>query len=142
MKTKIAYFIFVTLALAGCQTNYFAEEDNQSLQKIDSHVHLESDQGYFEDQAMKDNFKLITINVDHLDSTSVQQQLDHALLSTKKYPGKVFYSATFNFDTVGWGTEEWSKKVISHLKSNISGGAISVKAPEEHWYNTDRQNRI
>ncbi|MEI6048069.1 MAG: amidohydrolase family protein [Bacteroidota bacterium] len=127
MKTRIAYFIFVTFTLAGCQSNYFTEKDYQSVLKIDSHVHLNRDKGYFEDQAMKDNFMLISLNVDHSDSAAVKQQHDYALLSVSKYPGKVFYGATFYFDTAGWGTDEWSKKVISHLKSDISGGAISVK---------------
>lgn len=127
MKTIIACFVFVTLALAGCHSDYYTEKDYQSVLKIDTHVHLNNAKGFFEDQAIKDNFRLITINVDHSDSLAVRQQLEYALLSTKKYPGKVFYAATFYFDTAGWRTDDWSKKVISHLKSDISGGAISVK---------------
>lgn len=127
MKTRSAYFVLVILALAGCQSKYYSAKDYQSVLKIDSHVHINSDKGFFEDQAFKDNFRLITVNVDHSDSIAVKQQLDYALLSTKKYPGKVFYAATFYFDTAGWRTDEWSKKVISHLSADISGGAISVK---------------
>jgi hypothetical protein len=127
MKTGFAYFIIVTLLLSGCRGNYFNAGDYESVLKIDSHAHLNSDNGYFEDQALKDNFRLITINVDHSDSVAVEQQLDFALLSAKKYPGKVFYSATFYFDTAGFGNDDWSKKVISHLKNDISGGAVSVK---------------
>jgi hypothetical protein len=126
-KTGCTYFIIIALALAGCHNKYFTEKDYQSVRKIDSHVHINSDKGYFENQALKDNFNLITLNVDHSDSISVKQQLDYALLSAKKYPGKVFYAATFYFDTTGWRTDDWSKKVISHLKNEISGGAISVK---------------
>jgi hypothetical protein len=99
----------MTLALAGCQSGYFTEEDFPSVLKIDSHAHINSDKGFFEDQAVKDNFKLITLVVDHSDSVAVQNQLNFALLSTEKYLGKVFYAATFYFDTVGWGTDEWSK---------------------------------
>jgi hypothetical protein len=127
MKTRIVFLIFFTRLLAGCQNDYYTEKDFQSVLKIDSHVHLNSDKGYLEDQAIKDNFVLITLGVDHSDSVSVRKQLDFALLSAKKYPGKVFYAATFFFDTAGWGNENWSSKVISHLKNDISGGAISVK---------------
>jgi hypothetical protein len=127
MKTRIAYFIFMTLALAACHSNYYTDKDYKSVLKIDSHVHLNSEKGYFEDQAMKDNFMLITLNVDHSDSAAVKHQHDFALLSVRKYPGKVFYGATFYFDTTGWRTDEWCKKTISHLNSDISGGAISVK---------------
>ena len=45
----------------------------------------------------------------------------------KKYPRNVFYAATFYFDTTGFGTENWRKKIISQLERNISGGAVSVK---------------
>jgi predicted TIM-barrel fold metal-dependent hydrolase len=102
-------------------------KDFQSVLKIDSHVHINSYKGFFEDQAAKDNFALLTINVDHSDSTAVKKQLEWALNSVKKYPGRVFYSATFYFDTTGWGNAGWSKKAISHLNENISGGAVSVK---------------
>jgi predicted TIM-barrel fold metal-dependent hydrolase len=127
MKTCTIFFIIVLLAFTGCQPNYYTSKDYQSVLKIDSHVHIDSDKGFFEDQAMQDNFRLITLNVDHSDSASVKQQLDRALISIKKYPGKVFYGATFYFDTTGWGTEAWSRKAISHLNISISGGAVSVK---------------
>ncbi|HUW91753.1 MAG TPA: amidohydrolase family protein [Bacteroidales bacterium] len=127
MKTGIAYFIFLIVIFAGCQNNYYTSKDYLTVLKIDSHVHINSDRGYFEDQAIKDNFRLITLNVDHSDSTGVKRQLDYALISTKRYPGKVFYAATFHFDTAGWEADEWSTNVISQLNSNIPGGAVSVK---------------
>jgi Amidohydrolase len=127
MKTHIIFFIIAFLAFTGCQSNYYSAGDFQSIAKIDSHVHINSDRGFFEDQALKDNFILITLNVDHSDSAAVKKQLDWALNSVHKNPLKVFYAAAFYFDTAGWGTEKWSKKVISDLNNNISGGAISVK---------------
>ncbi len=45
----------------------------------------------------------------------------------KNIPGKVFFGPTFFFDTAGWGTEDWSKKIISQLERDISAGAITVK---------------
>jgi hypothetical protein len=143
MKTWLTLLIFVALLLSGCRNNFYSEKDFQSVQKIDAHVHLNSDKGYMEDQAIKDHMALITIEVDHSDSASVEKQHDYSLLAVKRYPGKVFYSATFHFDTAGWGNEEWSRKVISHLNSEISGGAVSVKL----WKNigmtvTDRKGRF
>jgi hypothetical protein len=143
MRPGILQLILVMMTFSSCQINYYSQEDFQVIPKIDAHVHLNSDKGYFENQAIKDNFELITLNVDHSDSGSVKHQLDYALISVKKYPGKVFYGATFHFDTLGWGTENWSKKAISDLKSNIAGGAISVKL----WKNigmtvTDRNGKL
>jgi predicted TIM-barrel fold metal-dependent hydrolase len=127
MKTVYVFFILLAMILTGCQNKYYTDKDYQSVRKIDTHVHIDSDMGYFEKQAIKDNFQLLTINVDTSDSLSVQRQHDYSIISIKKYPGTVFYAATFYFDTTGWGTEDWSKRVISHLKNNISGGAKSVK---------------
>ena len=127
MKTRTIFFISALLLFSRCQSGYFTSEDYQSVLKIDSHVHINSDRGFFEDQAIKDNFLLITLNVDHSDSAAVQKQLGWALASVKKYPGRVFYAATFYFDTVGWGTDKWITKVIADLNNNIAGGAISVK---------------
>jgi Amidohydrolase len=127
MKAHIVLFIFASLCMAGCQDRYYSVKDFQSVTKIDSHVHIDSDKGFFEDQAVKDNFILITLNVDHSDSVAVKKQLDLAIKSVQKYPGRVFYAAAFHFDTAGWGTETWSKKVISDLNTNLSGGAVSVK---------------
>ena len=127
MKNSIIFLTIASLSITGCQSNFYTEKDYESVLKIDSHVHLNRDNGFFEDQAIKDNFLLITLNVDHSDSLTVKQQLESAIESTQKYPGKIFYGATFYFDTAGWGTNKWSEKAIAHLNSNISGGAVSVK---------------
>jgi hypothetical protein len=86
MKPSIAYFFFAVIILTDCQNQYYTVEDFQGVKKIDSHVHLNSDKGFFEDQANKDNFLLITLGVDHSDSASVNQQLAWELNSIKKYP--------------------------------------------------------
>jgi predicted TIM-barrel fold metal-dependent hydrolase len=127
MKIRIILLLAASLAFSQCHNSYFTANDYQSVLKIDSHVHIDSDKGYFEDQAVKDNFLLLTLNVDHSDSASVTQQLDMALISVRKHQGKVFYGATFYFDTAGWGTETWNKKAVAHLKSNLAGGAVTVK---------------
>src|SRR5450759_2787920 len=85
MKISIIFLTIATLSIAGCQSNFYTEKDYQSVLKIDSHVHVNSEKGFFEDQPLKENFRLITLNVDHSDSSSVRQQLDWALISTKKY---------------------------------------------------------
>ena len=119
--------ISAALIFSGCNSNYYSKDDYQSVLKIDTHSHIDTDKGFFEEQAIKDNFKLLTINVDHSDSAAVINQHAIALNSIKKYPGTVYYAATFYFDTAGFGTDAWSRKVISHLENDIAGGAVSVK---------------
>lgn len=137
MKNRTIYFVFALLLIAGCKNNYYSLSDFHSVLKIDSHSHIDTYKGILEGQALKDNFRLLTINVDHSDSDAVIHQHEIALNSIKKYPGTVFYAATFYFDTVGFGTDDWSKKVISHLENNIAGGAVSVKI----WKNIGMKER-
>ena len=141
MNARIPCFIVLILIFAGCQNNYYALKDYQTVLKIDSHVHINSDRACFEDQALRDNFRLITLNTDHSDSSAVRQQLDYAITSTGKYPGKVFYAATFHFDTAGWETDEWSKKVISHLDSSISRWGSFGQSLEKYRNDRERQKR-
>ena len=127
MKNSFVYLISALLIVSGCNSNFYTKDDYQSVLKIDSHAHIDTDKGFFEEQAIKDNFKLLSINVDHSDSAAVINQHAIALNSLKKYPGTIYYAATFYFDTTGFGTVNWSNKVISHLENNIAGGAVSVK---------------
>ncbi len=78
------------LILSGCNNRYYSEEDFSSVLKIDSHIHINADDGAFEDQAAKDNFLLITLNVDHSDSANIRKQLDFAQFLFKEVPGKSF----------------------------------------------------
>jgi len=126
-KFFLLLFILVLLLTVSCN-NFYSEKDFQSVLKIDSHVHIGTDDGLFEEQAATDNFLLITLNVDHSDSANLRKQFNYAYQSAVKHPGKVFFGPSFLFDTAGWGTGEWSKKIISQLDKDISSpGVITVK---------------
>ena len=120
--------MLICFLIESCQNKFYTMEDFTSVIKIDSHIHINSDDGVFEDQAENDNFLLISLNVDHSDSSNIRRQFDYAALSAQKYPGKVFFGPTFFFDTAFWGTETWSNNVISDLEKFISApGVITVK---------------
>jgi predicted TIM-barrel fold metal-dependent hydrolase len=123
---SLLLFLFPVL-LEGCGKNYYSEEDFKEILKIDSHIHIGSNNGVFEGQAADDNFILITLGVDHGDSANIRSQQENATFSASKFPGRVFYGPTFLFDTAGWGTDTWGKKIIAQLQKDISGGAITVK---------------
>lgn len=127
MKTKLLAALLFTAVFLSCRNNYYTLDDFNSVLKIDSHIHINSSDGVFEDQAAKDNFILITLNVDHGDSANIRKQYDFADLSAKRHPGKIFYGPTFLFDTAGWGTAAWSDRIISQLEKDIYTGAIAVK---------------
>ena len=127
MKFKLILISVMAIFAFSCQNKYYDEDDFSSILKIDSHIHIDSDDGVFEDQAAEDNFILITLNVDLSDSAGIREQFRYAMESVQKHPGRIYFGPTFLFDTAGWGTEEWSRKIISQLDSDISAGAITVK---------------
>lgn len=126
MRIKLIALLLISIAATGCKEMYYAEEDYAGVLKIDSHVHIRTDKGTFEELAREDNFMLITLGVDHGDSLDIEEQHHFARLSAQKYPGRVFYGPTFLFDTAGWGTDDWSRRVISKLETDLQG-AITVK---------------
>ena len=128
MKSYAIGLIVVFALLSGCRKSFYTMEEFNSVKKIDTHIHIRSDDGAFEGIARVDNFILISLGVDHGDSANIMIQQNFAAASAKKNPGQVFFGPTFFFDTVNWGTEEWSRKIISQLEKDLSEpGAISVK---------------
>lgn len=126
MKNGIGSILLLSLVISSCTDRYYSEKDFAAVRKIDSHIHINSDDGVFENQATADNFILITLNVDDSDPASIRRQYDFAVGSAGKHPGRVFYAPTFLFDTAGWGTDTWSTKIISQLEKDLKG-AVGVK---------------
>lgn len=127
MKNIIVFFIAAALLLSGCGPEFYSADDFNSVLKIDSHIHINSDDGAFEDIAAADSFLLITLGVDHGDSTNMASQLNYALNSVEKYPGRVFYGSSFVFDTTGFGSMEWIMNTQTEINNGMAGGAIAVK---------------
>ena len=59
-KIKIASVILFVFIYAACKSNFYTKDDFHSVLKIDSHSHIDTDKGILENQAIKDNFKLLT----------------------------------------------------------------------------------
>jgi predicted TIM-barrel fold metal-dependent hydrolase len=127
MKLRIAFPLLLSVILVSCQNWFYTEKDFSSVLKIDSHVHINSDDGVFEEAAAADSFLLITLNVDHPDPPDIRTQYNFAVKSATNHPGMVFYGPTFFFDTAGFGSDDWNKKVISQLDQEISENAVTVK---------------
>ena len=115
------------LIAGGCSGNYYSEKDFAKIDKVDVHMHLFTGRTVFVDQAIEDNFRLITINVDLGDSAGIKEQLNNSISAVKKFPGRIFYAPTFFFDTAGFDNSEWSSRAIEQLNNSITAGAVSVK---------------
>lgn len=118
----------MTVAIfSSCTDKYYTAEDFGKVEKIDAHIHVDATDGIVEKLAESDNFRLITLNVDHSDSAAVPEQLQNALWSVQNFPGRIFYGAAFWFDTAGFRQPGWSDRIIAQLEKNLAGGAVCVK---------------
>ena len=131
MKTQTLFcslaFAASAFIFASCQPKeeYYTEADYFKVPKIDAHVHILTTDPSLQKHCQDENLKLITINVNA--SENVKTQHDTAVSLIKKYPGEIYYLATFAFDTAVWNGNDWEQKTIDELENNISGGATGVK---------------
>ncbi len=139
IKPGIKYFfLYATcLLLQNCNTTAKKEAANEPVQKaafytladfdkvekIDTHVHINADDSSFITQAKKDNFRLITINVNA--GVPIEEQRSIALKLVKKFPDRLHFATTFSLKN--WGTEKWLTQTIAYLKQSFDSGAIAVK---------------
>jgi len=139
IKPGIKYFILYAgcLLLQNCKTTAKKEATNEAVQKaefytladfdsvekIDTHVHINVDDSTFIAQAKKDNLRLLTINVNA--GVPIEEQRAVALKLVKEFPDRVHFATTFNLKN--WGTEKWLPQTIAYLKQSFDSGAIAVK---------------
>jgi predicted TIM-barrel fold metal-dependent hydrolase len=99
--------------------------DFYSLKKIDSHVHLRTYNPAFVQQAVADNFALLTICTRSSNQTYIDEQFKFATYLHEKFPQTVAFSYTFSMEN--WGTSGWQDHTISQLEKGFESGAVAVK---------------
>ncbi len=136
LNTKMVWLYAACILLQSCAApedkkavenippaEYYSAADFTTVEKYDTHVHLNADESSFIDQAEKDNFRLLTINVNS--GHPIDEQRRIALILTKKFPDRLAFATTFNLDN--WGTDKWQPQTIAYLKESFEKGAIAVK---------------
>ncbi len=121
--------ISLALTLGACvsekkaQEEFYTEADFDKVNKIDIQGHVNSEEPYFMEQAIEDNFRILTVNVDA--GAPIKQQQENALLQRKLFPERIAYVTTFSMD--GWEDDDWEEKTMAYLKDSFEKGAIGVK---------------
>ncbi len=106
------------------EESYYTEADFPLVKKFNSHVLINIFDSTFIKQAIADNFRLLTVNVNS-PSMPVEEQQKVALRLTKSFPENIFYATAFsvkNFNSPGW-----QQQTLDYLKSSFGNGAIAVK---------------
>jgi len=94
-------------------TDYYSINDFTQVVKYDTHVHINTTDTSFLNQARKDNFRLLTVNVDHGISIPIEEQQNTAIKLVSEFPERLAFATTFNLND--WGTEIW-KNIGMELK--------------------------
>ena len=97
----------------------------KSLKKIDAHLHFNTQNDHILSAAKKNNFELITVNVDFPEFGSVEQQFFMANKLHQKAEERVFFIASFSMDN--WWHKDWAHKTIFYIREALTRGAIGVK---------------
>lgn len=132
---KKQHFQLSTLALligmtSACSeldkpVNHYTMADFYQIDKIDVHVHANSESTGFIEQAQADNFKLISINVDYPDFPALEQQ---ALIANRFFKEhKYVFSFATTFSMLGSDQPEWQDQVMKTIDGAVANGAIGVK---------------
>ncbi|WP_234567299.1 amidohydrolase family protein [Rhodohalobacter sp. 614A] len=131
----ISCLAILTIAIQGCAqkeastAEYYTEEDYDSVEKFNSHVHLYSEDTIYIDESIKGNFKLLTFLSSAPGSTSeisVPDQETNTLEQIELYPENLFYATTI-LDPYSFNEPDWVEKTIAHLDQSFKKGAIAVK---------------
>lgn len=104
---------------------YYTLPDFQRVEKIDAHVHIHGAADRLMALAIRDKFRLLTINVDYADFPSIPEQQRAAVSLRQRYPGRVAFAATFsaqNFDT-----PDWTEGALHQIDVAVNEGAVGVK---------------
>ncbi len=124
-----------TMLLFSCGGDYYSTDDFASIEKIDTHIHINSESPAFAEQAKEDKFLLLDISVDVPDYPEVEEQQRLALHQMQQNPDQVKYLTAFTLKN--WDSAFWADKTIEQLKSSFEHGALGIKL----WKNIGMVNK-
>ena len=118
------YLISALILLSSCK-EYYSLEDYTNVPKIDAHIHYSYANPVLLEQAQKDNFRLITVNVETQSNPPIDVQEKVALQLVNDYPDWMAFLSTFGSNN--WNTASWSDATINRIKASKDQGASGVK---------------
>ncbi len=120
-------FIFLQACNSGGtqKEEYYTPEDYSSVKKIDAHVHIHVTRPDMVKQAIKDNFKMISLNCEVPGYPTIDSQQYYILQQRLNYPKDIFYLTTF--ETATRNQPGWAGRQIDYLKQSFANGALGIK---------------
>ena len=103
----------------------YAMADFARVRKYDAHVHANSTDPAFLEQARADGFELMSINVDYPDFPGLSLQRDAALALAAQDGGRFHWATTFAME--GFEAPGWAERTRAGLAADVARGARAVK---------------
>jgi predicted TIM-barrel fold metal-dependent hydrolase len=125
---NLTTFLYIAAALGSAAaqgSEHYAMADFEKLRKFDAHVHANTPDHVFLDIARKDNFELLSINVDYPDFPSLPVQADVAHALQAADPARFHFATTFSMK--GFGSADWAQATNQHINDEFARGAVAVK---------------
>ena len=126
-----AGLVCAVLGLASCapaaaaDPGFYTPEDFARVVKVDAHMHIHGPAEHLMAQAIADNFRILTIDVDYPDYPPIKTQERDAVSLRTRYPGRVAFATTFsveNFQSPTWGAD-----TVRDVAAAVAEGAVGVK---------------
>jgi predicted TIM-barrel fold metal-dependent hydrolase len=118
--------VFLFLLINGCGDEYYSMDDFQSIEKIDTHVHINTNLPVLIEQAREYNFRLLTVNVDAGGYPPITEQLNIAYDLNNRYHDTLAFLTTIPLDY--WDDpDKWQDNAIQYLEESFAKRAIGVK---------------
>lgn len=104
---------------------YYSVEDFSSVKKFDTHIHLNTYETAYIEQAKADNLRFLDIVDDRPFGIPMKEQEKIALQQINAFPDRVVYATTFSISN--YNSNDWVAKSINKIKDAVSNGAVAVK---------------
>ena len=127
MRTLLTTFwtVFVGALSVTGQETYYALDDYDKVEKIDSHFHIRTVDPTFVKLASQDRFKFLNVVVHTTNPTELKQKHQASFAQKEAHPGRVEVASAFPLE--GWNEPGWIEKTIQYLDATFDQGAVAVK---------------
>src|SRR5690348_4800786 len=112
-------------ASAAPATSSYTEADFVKVPKFDVHVHDNVARDALLDVARRDNFELLSINVDYPDFPPLALQAQAAMGHQSADPRHFHFATAFSM--TGFGEPGWTERTNAAIDAAVAKGAVAVK---------------
>lgn len=126
---RIAAFISFFILFCGCsdsQSQFYSLNDFKNIEKIDTHVHINTNHPALPEEAKVNNFRLLTVNVGSPSYPPISEQQEIARNLKESFIDQLNYLTTIPMEE--WNNPtDWQNNAIAYLDESFQNGAIGVK---------------